>query len=491
MTIQFKAAFPGYMTRSWVPEQSTTATGGSATTAGFVRYTFTNPHAEYWGGELSFCLRFQTLLASGSNSETTISTPTTSATSREKDPDDAGAEEDTDAEAPNSEVPTPQPSPQQSPVPEPPVLPPPPPSPVPPGDSLSPGAPGPGTRVSGTSEPQDAGHEEDPEKEEVPGLYGKVVSGDDRNGHTQVSPQPHGADEDHRKTKKNGSNEENFPGQYGSAYLFLNGACDFEKTIQLKDVFPGYSQPLWVREESSSSRNVESASSKGPVRYIFTNPPEGHLGKATRFCVRFKTIRASGSNTETSTTAPTTSATSGGAQTGGATIPGNGNITAEPEEPEQQPEDSVTPSPPLTDNNGSGGQVVPGPGATDDGDQNEEEKDEKPVLLSVNPPVAGGDGQVPESEPEQGSPKESPNSSAGPSPPEDNIGESEAQKEAYIQGGGDQLGSARLRRLSVTPEAEEAFLTIVVHSATRSVAGGISALSVFLSAAVAILLQVL
>ncbi|RQX70367.1 Toxoplasma gondii family A protein, partial [Toxoplasma gondii CAST] len=233
----------------------------------------------------------------------------------------------------------------------------------------------------------------------------------------------------------------------------------------------------------------EEASSKRSVRYIFTNPPEEYLGEVTSFCVRFKTVQASGSNTETSTTAPTTSATSSGAQAGGTTIPGNGDVTAKPENPEQNPEGSGTPSPPLNDSIGSGGEDVPGPGATVGGDQDEEGKDDKLESPAAIPPVAGDGAEGPESHPEQGLPNENDNANLPPSPTGDN-GESEAQKKADAQGGGDQLGSARLRRLSVTPEAEEAFLTIVVHSSTWCVAGGISALSFLLSAAVAILLQV-
>ncbi|KYF40472.1 toxoplasma gondii family A protein, partial [Toxoplasma gondii ARI] len=238
-----------------------------------------------------------------------------------------------------------------------------------------------------------------------------------------------------------------------------------------------------------SSGKGEEASSKRSVRYIFTNPPEEYLGEVTSFCVRFKTVQASGSNTETSTTAPTTSATSSGAQTGGTTISGNGDVTAKPENPEQHADGSGTPSPPSSDNIGSGGQEVPGAGAAVDGDQDEEGKDEEVETPAAIPPVAGDGAEGPESHPEQGLPNEKDNANVRPSPPGDN-GESEAQKEADAQGGGDQLGSARLRRLSVTPEAEEAFLTIVVHSSTWCVAGGISALSFLLSAAVAILLQV-
>ncbi|EPT25326.1 Toxoplasma gondii family A protein [Toxoplasma gondii ME49] len=322
--------------------------------------------------------------------------------------------------------------------------------------------------------------------------------------------------------QKSGSNEDNSSGQYGTAYLFLNGTCDFDKTIQLKDAFPGYPKPLWVREESSSSGNDEEASSKRSVRYIFTNPPEEHLGKVTSFCVRFKTVQASGSNTETSTTAPTTSATSSGAQTGGATIPGNGDVTAKPDNPELHPDGSGTETSttaPTTSATSSGAQTG---GATIPGDGN---ATVEPVEPSVPSPPSegepGAEGQVTPSPEEIGddeqvdevaeSPEESlqtgghpggaeaPREPAAPGMipaaypiPSLTSGSTAVSgvndKEEELNRGVNQPGSARLRRLNVTPEAEEAFLTIVIHSAAWSVAGGISTLSVFLSAAAVTLL---
>ncbi|KYF40474.1 toxoplasma gondii family A protein, partial [Toxoplasma gondii ARI] len=266
-------------------------------------------------------------------------------------------------------------------------------------------------------------------------------------------------------------------GQYGTAYLFLNGTCDFDKTIQLKDAFPGYPKPLWVREESSSSGKGEEASSKRSVRYIFTNPPEEYLGEVTSFCVRFKTVQASGSNTETSTTAPTTSATSSGAQTGGTTIPGDGNVTVEPVEPS-------VPSPPLEGKPGADGQDTPSPEEDGDDEQRDEVAESPKGSLQTGGHPGGAEAPRGPAAPDM-----KPSADPIPSLTPGNTADSGVKdKEADAQGGGEQPGSARLRRLSVTPEAEEAFLTIVIHSAAWSVAGGISALSVFLSAAAVTLL---
>ncbi|KYK65269.1 Toxoplasma gondii family A protein [Toxoplasma gondii TgCatPRC2] len=33
---------------------------------------------------------------------------------------------------------------------------------------------------------------------------------------------------------------------YDSAYRFENGACDFTKTLNFKEAFPGYTKPMWV-----------------------------------------------------------------------------------------------------------------------------------------------------------------------------------------------------------------------------------------------------
>ncbi|ESS34636.1 Toxoplasma gondii family A protein [Toxoplasma gondii VEG] len=228
------------------------------------------------------------------------------------------------------------------------------------------------------------------------------------------------------------------------------------------------------------------------------------------------TVQASGSNTETSTTTPTTSATSSGAQTGGDTIPGNGDVTAKPDNPELHPDGSGTETSttvPTTSATSSGAQTG---GATTPGDGNVTVKPDEPSVPS--PPLEGNPGAnghvTPELEeigedeqrdegaesPEEslqtgGHPggAETPRGPAAPGmkPTADPIPSLTAgstadsganDKEEELNRGVSQPGSARLRRLSVTPEAEEAFLTIVIHSAAWSVAGGISALSVFLSA---------
>ncbi|KFG32106.1 toxoplasma gondii family A protein, partial [Toxoplasma gondii p89] len=184
-----------------------------------------------------------------------------------------------------------------------------------------------------------------------------------------------------------------------------------------------------------------------------------------------------GSGTETSTTAPTTSATSSGAQTGGATIPGDGNATVEPVEPS-------VPSPPSEGEPGAEGQVTPSPEGIGDDEQVDEvaESPEESLQTGGHP----GGAEAPR---EPAAPGMKPAAYPIPSlTPGSTAVSGVNDKEEELNRGVNQPGSARLRRLNVTPEAEEAFLTIVIHSAAWSVAGGISTLSVFLSAAAVTLL---
>ncbi|KFG58574.1 Toxoplasma gondii family A protein [Toxoplasma gondii RUB] len=77
-TIRFKDAYPGYSTELWVREEFSSATRGDSTSPeGPVRYTFTSPPAEYLPQRLSFCVRFKAARASGSDSPTKTTTPTT------------------------------------------------------------------------------------------------------------------------------------------------------------------------------------------------------------------------------------------------------------------------------------------------------------------------------------------------------------------------------------------------------------------------------
>ncbi|CBZ56332.1 unnamed protein product [Neospora caninum Liverpool] len=80
-TVEFKDAFQGYTKPPWVADEKGSGASGEASSGGPVRYTFTNPSAEYLGGGLSFCVRFKTALSSGSDSETNTSTTPTAGTS--------------------------------------------------------------------------------------------------------------------------------------------------------------------------------------------------------------------------------------------------------------------------------------------------------------------------------------------------------------------------------------------------------------------------
>nr|PIL97273.1 Toxoplasma gondii family A protein [Toxoplasma gondii COUG] len=86
-TIVFRDAFLGYPTPLWVREESKPAKSGSVSPGGAVKYTFTHPPAEYLGGGLSFCVQFKTVLATGSGSQSTVSTTPPPATSDAATPD--------------------------------------------------------------------------------------------------------------------------------------------------------------------------------------------------------------------------------------------------------------------------------------------------------------------------------------------------------------------------------------------------------------------
>ncbi|EPT25320.1 Toxoplasma gondii family A protein [Toxoplasma gondii ME49] len=86
-TIVFRDAFLGYPTPLWVREESKPAKSGNVSPGGAVKYTFTHPPAEYLGGGLSFCVQFKTLLATGSGSQSTVSTTPPPATSDAATPD--------------------------------------------------------------------------------------------------------------------------------------------------------------------------------------------------------------------------------------------------------------------------------------------------------------------------------------------------------------------------------------------------------------------
>ncbi|CBZ56333.1 unnamed protein product [Neospora caninum Liverpool] len=69
--VVFKEAFPGYTKPLWVSDETPSGESEKASTGGIVKYTFTNPPAEYVGGRVSFCVRFRTVLANSSQSTPT------------------------------------------------------------------------------------------------------------------------------------------------------------------------------------------------------------------------------------------------------------------------------------------------------------------------------------------------------------------------------------------------------------------------------------
>ncbi|KFG32111.1 Toxoplasma gondii family A protein [Toxoplasma gondii p89] len=118
---------------------------------------------------------------------------------------------------------------------------------------------------------------------------------------------------------------------YTVAYRYKNGACDFTQKFQFNDAFPGYSTPLWVREEQSSAV-IQKGSTAKRVMYTFTNPPAEFLSGGLSFCVRFKTVLASESSSQTSTPSPTSS----GSPSSGDSGSSPGPVGPRPEDGEEE-----------------------------------------------------------------------------------------------------------------------------------------------------------
>ncbi|CBZ56340.1 unnamed protein product [Neospora caninum Liverpool] len=263
-------------------------------------------------------------------------------------------------------------------------------------------------------------------------------------------------------------------GPYSAVYRFDNGACDFSKTIEFKDAFPGYTKPLWVHEDSDS---VESGkvSVRGPVRYTFTNPPEEYLGGGLSFCVRFKTVVAAGSDAETSTSTPSTAESSGSGGYPSGELP-DADSGGGDENPKDQTEEAPAPpsgtsdKEPAQNNPGSGGpgseqgqdshhQSVPAPdvsqGSSSLSKQDSRDLNRKTDVLRKN---------VPESSPLSTSTEKSAETTL-----------SATENGHEVQSGKGEDNRAPLRRLADTPAVKEAYLTVVVHSAAWGSAGGMGA----------------
>nr|CCA30032.1 hypothetical protein NCLIV_069060 [Neospora caninum Liverpool]CEL71245.1 TPA: hypothetical protein BN1204_069060 [Neospora caninum Liverpool] len=278
------------------------------------------------------------------------------------------------------------------------------------------------------------------------------------------------------------SDDEASSGPYTAAYLFENGACDFTQTVDFKDAFQGYTKPPWVADEKGSGASGES-SSGGPVRYTFTNPSAEYLGGGSSFCVRFKTVLAAGSESQTSSSTTRTAGTSGEQKPGDSVSPEENGI--ESPGPGPQPEGS-----PSEDNSGADGVLngsQPGPDGAEGND-----KAERPPSPPNDSSFSSSDGNIQETLPElQVGDANHKVEGTLPTAP-DNVGPTHSGMvgdDLQHRGVSPQSGS-RLRRLSETPLMKDAFLTIVVHSGTWGFAGGMGALSIFIFSVAAALLLI-
>ncbi|PFH36744.1 Toxoplasma gondii family A protein [Besnoitia besnoiti] len=82
------------------------------------------------------------------------------------------------------------------------------------------------------------------------------------------------------------------------AYVFEDGKCNFEKTVEYKKLFSGYELPLWLR--SPAAPQPAEGVAAGVAAYTFTNPPAEKLVEPVSFCVRFKTSSPDSASTKQS-----------------------------------------------------------------------------------------------------------------------------------------------------------------------------------------------
>ncbi|KEP62266.1 UNVERIFIED_CONTAM: toxoplasma gondii family A protein [Hammondia hammondi] len=265
---------------------------------------------------------------------------------------------------------------------------------------------------------------------------------------------------------------------YGLAYRYENGVCDFRTTIRFKDVFPGYDVPLWVREDASSEE-AQKDSPGGPVKYVFTNPPAVHLGEGVSFCVRFKTVLVSGSQTTTSTAA-----------TSGASTQEQTQASPEPEpeddDTEEQGQKSEFSAPdPKGDSHISGedSRAQENEGGEPEEEEEEERMDAEDGHSSPMPPAippSSGPPTTPSKDPESLEENQSTQGGSATVPEDEQVTAASQNSGHLVDGDAAEHTTARLRRLSETPAENEAYLTIVVHSAAWGFADGMSVLSLFL-----------
>ncbi|KEP62262.1 UNVERIFIED_CONTAM: Toxoplasma gondii family A protein [Hammondia hammondi] len=280
---------------------------------------------------------------------------------------------------------------------------------------------------------------------------------------------------------------------YGAAYRYMNGACDFTKTVQFKDVFPGYTAKLWTREESGSSERGRDSAGK-VVMYTFKNPPAEYLSVGLSFCVRFKTVSAAGSDSQTTVSTPSIPSSSESAdhpnsgETDGEDDGGDDAENIPSDEMLRPPTAPERPGNPVTKpENGLNEDQVSPPGHHD------------PVPPQVNPSVP----QAPDSDtqpqehqdavPGPGSGTQNDNVSVHPSnPPTDHAGQQQPPSdkvEEHVANDIEEGRGASLRRLDGAAAANEAYLTIVIHSAAWNSARGVGAVLCPLFIVAATLLQ--
>ncbi|PFH36730.1 Toxoplasma gondii family A protein [Besnoitia besnoiti] len=287
------------------------------------------------------------------------------------------------------------------------------------------------------------------------------------------------------------------------AYVFENGVCDFEKTVEYKKLFPGHEKPLWVRTAPAAAAGAEEASPAPAANYTFTNPSAEVLGgEGASFCVRFRVQRPLQPQ-------PPIPENDDG-PTGDKGEPGEGDPL-----PEALPERPPALPPPVP-----GDAVVPGigVGARDmKVDPAQEQKEPLKQAAGLSPESAKHEVVKPveDNSPNEPLPRMETSGNfdntvqvgrlaAAPSlpdsstlqPTEDHeVVESVAGSQASVQSGHDskkpdlqvkldKLNSgltggkqARLRRLSEPTESQDKYLTIVVHSTAWRAAGSVAAAS--------------
>ncbi|CBZ56337.1 unnamed protein product [Neospora caninum Liverpool] len=274
---------------------------------------------------------------------------------------------------------------------------------------------------------------------------------------------------------------------YSAAYLFENGACDFTKMVVFKEAFPGYTKPLWVSDETPSGES-KKASTRGIVKYTFTNPPAEYVGGRVSFCVRFRTVLAAGSQSETNTGTGGTSSSPGSGNSGGATIPNVPDTEDDKDQsvPEKPPPSEAVPHPPE---DGDPDEPSVLPGQTDHNSVGESVV--LPDSLRVAPSRAGIPAPSPESAARDTNPnvrEYSPFSESREKPTDETLRVKEGSSAIVTRIRGHD--GAPPKRFDETPAVEEAYLTVVVHSAAWSSAAGMGGLPAVFLTVVAALLQV-